>query len=151
MPDRSTPSGSGRRLGLARVHGRSMEPTLHEGDRLVVLHGARPRVGRLAVVRLPGEVLAVKRVTRREPSGWWVERDNPREGVDSWSVGAVPDADVLAVVLLRVWSPDPSRPGHVGRVAAVTGVTAVAASLAALAAARCWCRLRHIRTRPRSG
>jgi hypothetical protein len=32
-----------------------------------------------------------------------VERDNPAEGVDSWSVGAVADHDVLAVVRLRVW------------------------------------------------
>jgi hypothetical protein len=56
----------------------------------------------MVVVRLGG-VVAVKRAVRREPGGWWVERDNPREGVDSWSVGAIPDADVLAVVLLRVW------------------------------------------------
>ena len=90
------------RLGFAVVRGRSMEPTLHDGDRLVVRHGARPRAGRLVVVRLPDGVVAVKRATRREPAGWWVERDNPRVGVDSWSVGAIPDRDVLAVVLLRL-------------------------------------------------
>ena len=33
------------KLGLAHVKGRSMEPTLHEGDRLVVLYGVRPRPG----------------------------------------------------------------------------------------------------------
>ena len=99
------------RLGTALVRGRSMEPTLHEGDRLLVLHGARPRIGRLAVVRLPDEApgrprpLAVKRVTMRDPSGgnaWWVERDNPRDGVDSWQVGAIPAHDVLALVLVRM-------------------------------------------------
>jgi phage repressor protein C with HTH and peptisase S24 domain len=79
-----------------------MEPTLREGDVLLVLHGARPRVGRLLVVRLPDGVLAVKRVARREPDGWWVERDNPAEGVDSWSVGAIPDRDVVARVLGRI-------------------------------------------------
>ena len=79
-----------------------MEPTLREGDLLLVLHGGRPRVGGLVVVRLPGGVVAVKRAVRREPGGWWVERDNPREGVDSWRVGAVPDADVVARVLGRV-------------------------------------------------
>lgn len=91
-----------------------MQPTLHDGDRLLVLHGAVPRPGRLVVVRLPDGVVAVKRATRREGEGWWVERDNPREGVDSWRVGAVPDRDVLAVVLARVWpSPRPlSRPPH---------------------------------------
>ena len=86
-----------------------MEPTLREGDLLLVLHGARPRVGGLAVVRLPSGVVAVKRVVHREPGGWWVERDNPREGVDSWRVGAVPDADVVARVLARVRRAPPAR------------------------------------------
>ena len=80
-----------------------MQPTLYDGDRLLVLHGAVPRPGRLVVVRLPDGVVAVKRATRHEPDGWWVERDNPREGVDSWRVGAVPEQDVLAVVLVRLW------------------------------------------------
>jgi signal peptidase I len=79
-----------------------MEPTLREGDVLLVLHGARPRAGGLVVVRLPDGVVAVKRAVRREPGGWWVERDNPTEGVDSWRVGAIADEDVLARVLARV-------------------------------------------------
>ena len=81
-----------------------MEPTLYDGDRLLVRHGKRPRSGGLAVVRLPDGVVAVKRV-RREGDGWWLERDNPTEGVDSWTVGAIPDADVLARVYLRIWPP----------------------------------------------
>ena len=91
------------RVGWARVHGRSMQPTLQEGDRLLVLHGLRPRLGAVCVVRLPDGTLAVKRVTGQVDDGWWVERDNPHEGVDSWSVGAVPDADVLATAVLRAW------------------------------------------------
>jgi hypothetical protein len=90
-----------------------MEPTLHEGDRLLVLYGGRPRPGRMALVRLPPgpdgpRPLSVKRVSGHAPdghAGWWVERDNPREGVDSWLVGAIPEADVLARVLCRL-------PGH---------------------------------------
>jgi hypothetical protein len=96
------------------VHGRSMEPTLHEGDRLLVLYGARPRAGRLAIVRLPDRdsgaprPLAVKRVSRRDPDGsdgWWVERDNPWEGLDSWQVGAIPADGIRARVLLRLPTP----------------------------------------------
>jgi len=36
--------------------------------------------------------------------GWWVERDNPKEGLDSWAagVGAIPAACIRARVLLRV-------------------------------------------------
>ena len=95
------------------VRGRSMRPTLADGDRLLVRTGARARhlaeAGRLAVVRLPGgRPVSVKRLVHREQDGWWVERDNPREGVDSWSVGAVPDGDLLAVVVARLW-PRPGR------------------------------------------
>ncbi len=99
------------RLGLAGVRGRSMLPTLREGDRLLVAYGLRPRIGRLALVALPPDdagqprPIAVKRVTGRDPAGgpgWWVERDNPAEGVDSWQVGALPSQAVLAVVLARL-------------------------------------------------
>jgi SOS-response transcriptional repressor LexA len=88
--------------GRLVVVGRSMEPTLISGDRLVVRWGASPSVGDVAVVRLPGDrPLSVKRVAHRDGEGWWVERDNPVEGVDSWAVGAIPDAEVLGVVLWR--------------------------------------------------
>jgi len=99
-----------RRFGIAKVHGRSMEPTLHEGDRVLVLYGGRPRPGRMAVVRLPdGErgprPLAIKRVrgpAPGEPGHWWVERDNPAEGLDSWQVGSIARADVRAIVIARL-------------------------------------------------
>ncbi len=90
-------------FGLAIVRGRSMEPTLREGDRLLVAYGVRPRPGQLVVVRLPDRPVAVKRATRLTHEGWWVERDNPLEGVDSALVGAIPEVDVLACVLMRVW------------------------------------------------
>jgi phage repressor protein C with HTH and peptisase S24 domain len=94
---------------MARVHGRSMLPTLRSGDRLVVRYDVVPRAGSLVLVRFPGRPLSVKRLLRREPDGgWWVERDNPDEGVDSWSLGAVPDGDLVAVVLCRLW-PRPAR------------------------------------------
>jgi phage repressor protein C with HTH and peptisase S24 domain len=91
------------RIGLAVVKGRSMEPTLVEGDRLLVRYGAEPRIGGLAVIRLPDRPVGVKRVTAQVEGGWWVERDNPLEGVDSWLVGAIPAEDVVARVLIRVW------------------------------------------------
>lgn len=99
------------RLGFAVVRGTSMQPTLSDGDVLLVRHGARPRPGRLAVVDLPPDDTgaprppSVKRLTGRDPAGgpgWWVERDNPAEGVDSWVVGAVPEEAVRALVLWRL-------------------------------------------------
>ena len=92
-----------RAWGVAVVRGRSMQPTLYDGDRLLVRHGATPRVGDVVVVRLPGGVVGVKRATMRDGDGWWVERDNPEEGVDSWSVGAIAGEDVVAVVRSRLW------------------------------------------------
>ena len=96
-------------IGVAVVRGRSMEPTLRDGDRLLVRYGATPRPGSLVLVRLPDRPLSVKRATRRVDDGWWVERDNPAEGVDSWLVGAVADDDVVARVLVRLWPPRLAR------------------------------------------
>jgi hypothetical protein len=96
-----------------------MEPTLREGERLLVRYAATPRPGRLAVVRLPPDPaagarpLAVKRLSHLEAGGWWIERDNPAYGVDSWQVGAIPAEDVLAIVLARMWP----RPSLLRRVA----------------------------------
>ncbi len=102
------------RLGMAVVRGRSMAPTLSDGDRLLVAHGARPRAGRLAVVRFDDGVVAVKRLDHLTPDGWWVTRDNPSEGRDSWSAGAVPANQVLAVVVARLW-PRPRAVSRCGR------------------------------------
>ena len=89
---------------LVRVRGASMEPTLHDGDLLLVRAQRVPDIGSLVVVRLPGRPgFSVKRLVGRDTAGWWVERDNPREGVDSWVVGAVAPTDMLAQVVARLW------------------------------------------------
>jgi phage repressor protein C with HTH and peptisase S24 domain len=85
-----------------------MLPTLREGDRLLVRHGARVRPGALVVARFPDGTLAVKRAQeqRRTASGargWWLVSDNPDEGVDSRHRGPVAEDQVLAVVRLRMW------------------------------------------------
>ncbi|MEQ7006241.1 S24 family peptidase [Actinopolymorpha sp. B17G11] len=92
------------KYGIAIVRGRSMLPTLRDGDRLLVAYARTPRPGSLVLVVLPGgRPLSVKRLVRREPDGgWWVERDNPREGIDSWHVGAIPEGDLVAVVVARL-------------------------------------------------
>lgn len=95
-----------------------MRPTLSDRDLLLVAYAASPRIGDLVLVRLPHDAdgaprpVAVKRLTGRDPDDagrWWVERDNPAEGVDSWLVGGIPAADLLARVLWRLW-PAPGRP-----------------------------------------
>jgi hypothetical protein len=95
---------------MAIVRGRSMTPTLSDGDRLLVHHGAAPGAGRLAVVQFSDGVVAVKRLDHHAADGWWVTRDNAVEGRDSWSGGAIPEDGVLALVIARLW-PRPSTLG----------------------------------------
>lgn len=86
-----------------------MEPALRHGDRILVRYGVAPRADQIVLVRLPGrDGVSVKRLAHADADGWWVERDNPAEGVDSWLVGAVPSGDLLGVALARVW-PHPRR------------------------------------------
>ncbi|MFZ1485916.1 S24 family peptidase [Nostocoides sp.] len=105
------------RFRLVQVAGHSMEPTLCPGDLLLVRVGAPVRPDRIAVVQLPPDAhgqprpVAVKRVTGHDPADptrWWVERDNPRVGVDSWLVGSLHPTEVLAIAVMRLW-PRPRR------------------------------------------
>ena len=85
-----------------------MLPALRDGDLLLVRYGASPRPGDLVVARFADGTLAVKRAveerrTRSGVAGWGLLSDNPAEGADSRHRGPVPEADVLAVVRLRVW------------------------------------------------
>jgi hypothetical protein len=83
-----------------------MEPTLRERDLLLVDRQAHVQPGLLVVITLPDGTPAVKRVAfwhAEEPAGWWVERDNPRAGVDSWAMGAIAPGAMLGVVRARLW------------------------------------------------
>ena len=116
-----------RRAGLFRVEvrGRSMEPTLHDGDWLIARRTARISRGDVVVVELPGgRGEAVKRVVGLpgdrvgETKGvsaalgageLYVVGDNPSESTDSRRLGPVPRESVAGVVLWRYWP----RPGPV--------------------------------------
>jgi phage repressor protein C with HTH and peptisase S24 domain len=102
------PARIGGRYGMAVVHGRSMAPTLRDGDRLLVSYAAVPAAGVVVLARFPDGTVAVKRAVERRPtrsggSGWWLLSDNADEGVDSRHRGPVADESVLAVVRLRLW------------------------------------------------
>lgn len=106
--------------GLVRVSGESMSPTLAPGDLLLVMYAVPPRPQTLVVADLPPTAdgterpLAVKRLTGPDPSDptrWWLERDNPRTGADSWLFGSVPAEAIRGRVVGRIW-PRPGRPGR---------------------------------------
>ena len=95
-------------FGFALVAGDSMRPRLAPGDRLLVRYGGRVRPGAVVLARFADGTLAVKRAVERRATragapAWWLLSDNQGAGVDSRHRGPVPDADVIAVALLRVW------------------------------------------------
>ena len=99
--------------GAARVRGRSMEPTLREGDLLLVRYGAPVTPGALVLARFPDGALVVKRAVepRADRTGapaWWLLSDAPEHGVDSRHRGAIGERDILAIVRGRLW-PRPRR------------------------------------------
>ncbi|MEI7058654.1 S24/S26 family peptidase [Nocardioides sp. CCNWLW239] len=96
--------------GMAKVEGVSMEPTLQAGDRLWVSYRRTPEPGRVVVARLADGAVVVKRAVERRTtvsgrSGWWLLSDNPAAPgvIDSRHRGPVADADVIGVVVGRLW------------------------------------------------
>lgn len=105
--------------GTARpwlVVGRSMEPALREGDRVLVdlwtYRQRPPRVGEVVLLRGPEGIPWVKRVAAapssssiRNPGELWVVGDNRTDSVDSRQFGPLPRAAVRGRVFLRYWPP----------------------------------------------
>lgn len=82
------------------VHGRSMVPTLHPGDRLLVVRARRARPGQLVVVPDPRsrQRAMVKRVSAMHGSLAEVSGDNAEASTDSTVFGPVP---IVARVVYR--------------------------------------------------
>lgn len=78
-----------------------MVPTLHDGDVVVVRHGARILPGDVVLARfreLPNRYV-LKRALREQVGGWWLVSENSFAGGDSAVHGV---ADVTARVVLRL-------------------------------------------------
>jgi hypothetical protein len=91
-----------------------MRPGLRPRDRLLLDHRRRPAAGDVVVARVPGRPVSVKRAAERRATelgepGWWLLSDALDHGTDSRTYGAVADADVLAVVVMRIWPPGRRR------------------------------------------
>lgn len=110
-----------RRLLVVRVRGTSMQPTLHPDDRALAVRVRSTRRGDIVVCRKPeavvGRQLIVKRVAAVAgdplphgrpgecvPAGRvFVVGDNT-VSTDSRHFGPLPQRDVVARVLVRLWS-----------------------------------------------
>jgi phage repressor protein C with HTH and peptisase S24 domain len=79
-----------------------MVPTLRDGDRVIVRHGACIRTGDvvLATFRSLPDRLVLKRAIEPRDGGWWLASDNPAAGGDSSSNG-VADVHARVIVLVR--------------------------------------------------
>lgn len=112
-----------------RITGPSMEPVLHDGDRVLVNRLAyllrRPRPGEVVLARVstvPGG-MTVKRVAAVEGSGHlMLLGDNRAQSTDSRHFGAVPPRAVLGRVWYRYWPPE--RRGRLPRPAVQAPATA---------------------------
>lgn len=99
----------GSRLHRVVVRGASMEPTLIDGDRLLVLARRRARTGTLVALhdpRQPGGELLVKRVAAVEVTGVDVRGDNPAHSTDSRTFGLVASTLVVGRVIWRYGPPE---------------------------------------------
>jgi len=99
-----------RRWFRAAVSGRSMAPTLNDGDFVVVRPRGRIRPGAVVLAEFelkPGFVV-IKRVAAVDENGLWLTGDNAAESDASEKYGyALP----LGVVMARYWP----RPGRLRR------------------------------------
>ena len=92
-----------RLVRRVEVVGDSMLPTLHAGDRLLVLRLARPRPGDVVAVvdpRSPARIM-VKRVAAVDAAGVSVLGDNPPASTDSRDLGPLAPAAVRGRVFYR--------------------------------------------------
>ncbi|HEV3497055.1 MAG TPA: nickel-type superoxide dismutase maturation protease, partial [Actinomycetes bacterium] len=97
-----------RPVRRVEVAGDSMLPTLTHGDRLLVVHPARARVGDLVAVADPrsSERTMVKRVAARGPGGVTVLGDNPGASTDSRTLGPLPPGAVRGRAVYRYFPDD---------------------------------------------
>ena len=101
-----------RQLDVVEVRGRSMAPSLLQGDRLLVMR-APPRAGDVVLAhdpRDPNREL-VKRVGRIARDGVALRGDNPALSTDARTFGPLPFAEVGWRAVARYWPP--SRAGRI--------------------------------------
>jgi nickel-type superoxide dismutase maturation protease len=104
-----------RRLKRVKVVGASMEPSLRDGDRLVVWKTAALRPGDIVACkdpRQPGRTV-LKRARWLSGGTAWLEGDNPAGSTDSRHFGPVATSLVEGRAIYR-YAP-PGRAGWLGR------------------------------------
>ena len=107
-----------RRLDVVEVRGRSMDPTLAAGDRLLVVRLRRaPLSGEIVLAPDPRDPTRelVKRVQAVDATGVRLRGDNPAFSTDARVFGAIPTSEIRWRVVARFWPMD--RAGRMAGVA----------------------------------
>ena len=91
-----------RRRVRYRVKGASMEPTLIEGDYLLVDTNRRPAIDDLALATHPQKpaIQVVKRVAGITDGNFDLRSDNPHEGTDSRTWGLINGDEIVGTVVV---------------------------------------------------
>ena len=95
-----------RRVVRVEVHGQSMEPGLHPGDRVVAVRGLRARSGDVVAAadpRRPSRLLVKRVVAVRGDASVELAGDNADASTDSRTFGAVGAPLVVGRVVWRYW------------------------------------------------
>lgn len=90
---------------VVRVIGPSMEPTLTNGELWLARRSLRNLDEGRIVVFLHSDrpsLTQVKRVIRRDESGYWVEGDNHDQSTDSRDFGVIPRACIRGILIRRI-------------------------------------------------
>ncbi len=77
-----------------------MLPTYRPGDLLVGWRWFKPHIGQIVIAQT--DRLLVKRITRIEPDGYWLEGDNKALSRDSRRFGSVGRSALVYTVLRRI-------------------------------------------------
>lgn len=85
-----------------RVIGNSMEPTIQDGDFLLVSRDRAHRIGDLVVVDI-NEKKLIKRVVDEDSNRVWLSGDNVKVSEDSREFGWVEVQNLKGKVLFRYW------------------------------------------------
>lgn len=95
-----------RVIDVVEVRGASMEPTLHSGDRLLLVRQRGvPKAGQVVVARDPRDPSRelVKRVAVVDERGVELRGDNPSRSTDGRTFGRVPVSAVRWRAVVRYW------------------------------------------------
>jgi nickel-type superoxide dismutase maturation protease len=95
------------KVGIAKVQGYSMVPTLVPNDRVIVRYGTAFSVGDV-IVFTRDDHAEIKRVERIEDGGLFLIGDNDLASFDSRAYGLISPTAVIGRAIARLWP----QPGH---------------------------------------